>query len=281
MGNKSRVSPIIWKGLGDIKRFVDPFAGSGSIYITRPPEVDKHLRWVVLGDASGYVSNYLRAIVSHEQYLYDFFSGYVHEERRHIAAREYVKKYDAELLHEKLLSHPNWCDPELAACWMLIYNGGLNRDYGRSRTGCAQEPDRLLDWKGDQNILVRYGDWEKCVRNSMLDRYKNKKGNVVGVVLDPPYSGTEKYYKGSTKGVAAEAYEWATEQANEDLRIAYCCYSDHFPCPEGWTAFDWKGRTFNTKLEGADEKNKDSSTGERSEVIYFSPHSQLDRLKSS
>lgn len=263
VGNKTRITPVIWRGLGRITRFTDPFAGSGSVYFTRPKEVDAYVKNVVMGDASGLVSNYLRAVVHHYDFLYGFFENHIHDEWRHAAAKKHVKEYDLKALEAGLLSDPNWCDKNLAACWMLMLSASIMDGFGIQATGVAVDPKRVLDWRSDATFTIRHGDWKKTVRKSFLQTYDNNR-TITGVVLDPPYGGTENYYDSATKGLSQESYEWAVEKASERVRVAYCCYSDHFPCPEGWVARDWTGATFGFSKSGAGRK----------EVVYFSPHSE-------
>ncbi|MBP9201105.1 MAG: DNA adenine methylase [Gemmatimonadales bacterium] len=59
-GGKRKVAPIIWRGLGDVASYVEPFAGSAAVLLARP--ADHVARCETINDSDGMVSNFWRAV---------------------------------------------------------------------------------------------------------------------------------------------------------------------------------------------------------------------------
>lgn len=57
-GGKSRAAPLIWQALGDVKNYVEPFAGSAATLLARPHAP----RTETINDADGFISNFWRAV---------------------------------------------------------------------------------------------------------------------------------------------------------------------------------------------------------------------------
>lgn len=61
-GGKSRVAPEVWRRLGDVPNYVEPFFGSGAVLLARP---DDHRWWdriETVSDLDGMVCNVWRAV---------------------------------------------------------------------------------------------------------------------------------------------------------------------------------------------------------------------------
>ena len=94
--------------------------------------------------------------------------------------------------------------------------------------------DRLRD------VIVLGGHWRQATGNTVLMNVESERHPPAAVFLDPPYLTERRAHCYNTdvgeqpNEVARESYEWAIEHQN-DYRIAYCCQTDDFPVPEGWT----------------------------------------------
>jgi site-specific DNA-adenine methylase len=59
-GGKSIVAPLIWQYLGDVDNYVEPFAGSLAVLLSRPVE---HRRIAeTVNDKDNYLANFWRAL---------------------------------------------------------------------------------------------------------------------------------------------------------------------------------------------------------------------------
>jgi DNA adenine methylase len=65
-GGKRKVAPQVWQALGDVKNYVEPFAGSLAVLLGRPHDLgDDGLRRVeTVNDADGYIANFWRALTA-------------------------------------------------------------------------------------------------------------------------------------------------------------------------------------------------------------------------
>jgi site-specific DNA-adenine methylase len=59
-GNKEKAAPLIWALLGDVQNYIEPFCGSASVVLNRPPVVGH--RSELINDFSALVVNAHRAI---------------------------------------------------------------------------------------------------------------------------------------------------------------------------------------------------------------------------
>ena len=59
-GGKSKIAPLIWSWFGDVQNYVEPFAGSLAVLLSRPSD-HTHAKERV-NDKDGYISNFWRAL---------------------------------------------------------------------------------------------------------------------------------------------------------------------------------------------------------------------------
>jgi DNA adenine methylase len=57
-GGKSRVAPLVWERFGDVRNYVEPFAGSLAVLLGRPSAA----RVETVNDANAYLANFWRAL---------------------------------------------------------------------------------------------------------------------------------------------------------------------------------------------------------------------------
>ena len=116
-----------------------------------------------------------------------------------------------------------------------VPSGSILRD--RLKGGIQGAIQLLSDRLRDVSVLG--GSWRQATGNSVLLNIDGSRRSAA-VFLDPPYLTERRtgVYKEDVEEqanqVAQESYEWAIEHQN-DYRIAYCCQTDDFPVPEGWT----------------------------------------------
>jgi DNA adenine methylase len=121
--------------------------------------------------------------------------------------------------------------------------------------------ERLFD------VLVLCGDWSRACTKSVISQ--GGKNPVVGILLDPPYSGdagrNNDLYGVEDTTVSADVRNWCIENGdNPKLRIALCGYKGEHRMPDSWKCVAWKTTGGYNNVGG---KNQNS----RRERIWFSP----------
>ena len=295
-GGKSRAAALIWRWLGDVENYVEPFAGSLAVMLGRPtpPGVE------TVNDKDRFVANFWRA-VQHDP------------EAVAIAADNPVNECDLEARHAWLIQHgatkladtltdPKGYDAEIAgwwvwgqACWIgsgwcsgegpwRVEDGtwvrlrnpgqGVNRQLphlgdpgrGQRRRAFITEYMRTLADRL-RHVRVACGDWSRVVTPSITHRF-----GLTGVVLDPPYGEGEVEYAvgGNRESVAADVREWAiAEGDNPRMRIALCGYDGQYEMPESWKVAKWKAAGGYSSTAAGDTQGKLNRHRER---VWFSPH---------
>lgn len=111
------------------------------------------------------------------------------------------------------------------------------------------------------------GDWTRVVTPAVTWRH-----GLTGVVLDPPYGGTDRtaaIYARDSLTVAAAVRAWALEAgARPDMRVALCGYEREHDelVAAGWTVTAWKAHGgYGNQADGQGRANA------HRERVWFSP----------
>jgi Fe-S cluster biogenesis protein NfuA len=158
-GGKSRVAHIVWPRLGDVRNYVEPFAGSLAVLLARPTDA----RVETVNDANAYLANFWRALAG-ENADPDAVAFYadspVNEADLHARHRWLVET--AHDRAERVMSDPDYFDPKVAGWWvwgqcLWIGSGWCQRpDWkgrahgGRSARGLhanGTNADYIVDWR--------------------------------------------------------------------------------------------------------------------------------------
>lgn len=110
-GGKSRAAHLVWSALGDVKNYVEPFAGSCAVYLNRP---HKH-KIATLNDACGYIANFWRALRAEPDRIAELVDRPVNECDMH-AVHHWLVERKAELV-ARLEGDKDYFDVEIAALW--------------------------------------------------------------------------------------------------------------------------------------------------------------------
>ena len=114
-GGKSMIADRVWKYLGDVKQYIEPFFGSGAVLLRRPPSrLEKF--YEIVCDKDGQISNVWRSI----QYAPDEVAKYCDWPIQHdqLMARKKVIIANEQRLLENLCNDPEWHDPKIAGYWV-------------------------------------------------------------------------------------------------------------------------------------------------------------------
>ncbi len=269
-GGKSRAAHLIWERFGDVANYVEPFAGSLAVLLSRPTEP----RIETVNDLDCNVANFWRATKAAPEAVAKWADWPVNEADLHARHRWLVENLPAH--REKMMRDPDYFDAKIAGWWawglsQWIGNGWSDGKLeqkrpvlGNSGRGVHRliSPDYLHEWFRDlasrlRRARVLCGDWSRVLGDSSL----LGNGFPVGIMLDPPYDQTirspELY--GVETEVSAAVRVWAIDHGDDGrLRIALCGYEGEHAMPGTWECVPWKSI-------GTNEENA------KRERIWFSP----------
>ena len=287
-GGKRRVAPIVWRALGDVRGYVEPFAGSLAVLLQRPGE---SFGVETVNDKDAYVANFFRALqhAPDEVARYadspvnecDLFARHlwlVNTGRERIAALESdPDHFDAKVAGWWVWGvcawiGSGWCSGK--GPWQLPHLGdpgrGVNRklphlgDPGRGYV----RTEAVYEWMNGlaarlRRVRVCCGDWSRVVTPSVL----RGGGYPCGVFLDPPYeTGGENYSTGG-EGIAAKVREWALEHGSDRrLRIVLCGYDGEGDMPGDWHCHGYSATGAYVGKGATAQENR------HRERLWFSPH---------
>ena len=297
-GGKSRIAEQVWTLFGDVKNYIEPFAGSAAVLLARPqgfkgPET--------LNDFSCFVVNAWRAIRDNPEALAERLVGPVCEvntEAEHAALMR-----SGEGLRDRL-GDPGYSDLALAAYWIRGANewigsgwAGGEGPWSWSRATGWQKRDRQLPHLGDAGkginrqlphlgdagtgqyeqrvewvtswlcalrdrlceVRIACGDFERVLGDSSTTKH-----GLTGVFLDPPYDGTEYVY-GTKVPVSERVFDWCLESTKTPLlRIVLAGRGTEHDTllRHGWGKSVW------TTNRGY---SKDTNKGRNEETLWYSP----------
>jgi len=249
-GSKTAIAHHIWDALGDVHRYTEPFCGSATTLLARPHRPG---RYETIGDYSGLVVNYLRAVRDDpEKISAELYRLQPWTQADHRAWSLHLKAISSKL-RDLLQRDPLHYDLEAAAAWTHGQSAGLTHQvygqqpgqgphtmnttmYGRLATGLQRGTvapllhsiaDRLRD------VQILCGDWRTTLHGHIVadkDSYKQ----TCGVFIDPPYASQrgsmyELRDTESTVSITAEVEEWALATAGPLLRIVVAGYLGDYP----------------------------------------------------
>lgn len=111
-GGKRRVANLVWRALGDVRVYVEPFFGSGAVLLSRPSEPGIE----TVNDLDGLLVHFWRALRADPQAVAEHADYPVSEIDLHARHRELVRR--AGEVKAQLEADPRWFDAELAGWWV-------------------------------------------------------------------------------------------------------------------------------------------------------------------
>ena len=302
-GGKARAASLIWDRFGDVKNYVEPFAGSLAVLLARPhdPGIE------TINDKDRYVANFWRALQNDPDSVTAAADWPVNE--ADLEARHHWLITDGARRLEALMATPDGYDAKIAGWWVWgqcawIGSGwcsgegpwvigesgwalgnagqGINRQLphlGDAGKGINRKLPHLGDaGKGINDYLrqladrlrrvrVACGDWARVLTPSVTFRH-----GLTAILLDPPYGEGEVDYSsgGNRTDIAQDVRRWAIANGdNPDLRIALCGYDGQFEMPSDWTVEEWVAAGGYSSTADGDTQGKLNRHRER---IWFSPN---------
>lgn len=299
-GGKARVTHLVWERFGEIRNYVEPFFGGGSVLLGRPGEPTIE----TVNDADCYLANFWRAVAVDPDQVASWADWPVNEADLHARHRWLVETAAERVAQCK--ADPDFFDAKVAGWWvwgqcLWIGSGWCARpewtgrvNAGAKSRGVHRLAHQVPDLSGDSGaagrgihasgFLRKSGGLQEYMR-ALSDRLRRVRVccgdfervlgpavtaciGLTGVFLDPPYPETGRAitYNQDGDGVWWRAYQWAIDNAHDPLlRIALCGYEHpEAVFPEGWTEIPWKA----SGGYGRSERGKANARRER---IWFSP----------
>ena len=311
-GGKSKVAPVVWDALGDVKQYIEPFFGSGAVLLNRPITAQEK-RYEIICDKDGHIANLWRALQADPDAVANVCDWPCNH--ADLSARKgFLIRNENDLL-QKLIADPDFYDVKMAGYWIwaashwigsgltrigkipqltndrgigqipqLTNDRGIgkipqltnNQGIGRH----VQDPyaDHLWTWFRDLSARLRHvkvvcGDWSRVCGGNWQTNNK-----PCGMFFDPPYGVTDRdtaVYAHDSTEVAAEVFEWCLKRGNDpNLRIVIAGYNEHDELLQhGWTSQLWTNSGgFGNQADGQGKANR------HRECLYFSPYCQKTEL---
>jgi len=247
-GGKSRVAGLVWQRFGEVRNYVEPFAGSLAVLLNRPgaPGIE------TVNDLDCLLANFWRALKYDPDGVAECADNPVNEADQH--ARHLWLCHQEEF-RERMKVDPDYYDAKIAGWWVWgqciwIGSGWCSRQLphlGTAGTGIHRKLPHLGDaGKGVHRKLPHLGD-------------AGKGGLSIGSDLT---SGID------SASVAHAVRDWAVAHGDDPkMRIALCGYQGEHKMPKSWRCIPWKARGgYGSQSDG---RGRDNAALER---IWFSPH---------
>lgn len=298
-GGKSRVAHLVWERFGaDIRNYVEPFFGSGAVWLSRPDGVNPTS---CVNDLDGNIANFWRAVRQYPDAVAEAADWPVNEcdlHARHLWLIDRLPR-----LADRLMADPRYCNPVAAGWWAwgccawigsgwcsgdgpwraepdadgipVLTKGDAGRGINRQLPhigDAGQGINRQLPPSAqDRSAFIR--DWMQRLADSMRETRvacgdwqricspgSMTRLGTCGVLLDPPYSQTDAVYAHDSSTVAHDVRAWCVANGgNPKLRIALCGHAGEH---DDLAAHGWTVTNWRSKgYQGADDRER----------IWFSP----------
>ncbi|MCX7719581.1 MAG: DNA adenine methylase [Candidatus Sumerlaeaceae bacterium] len=259
-GGKSRIAETVWRALGDVRNYVEPFCGSAVVLLARP-DYDPTRHAETINDADGFVVNFWRAVQWAPEETAKYADWPVNE--ADLIARNDWLFAQKQLLLNRLRSDPEWFDAKIAGWWCWGMCCWVAGRFCNETIKTARKPrlagigvginaivaPNIYDWFAAlsqrlRRVRVVCGDWQRVVTPAVLWYGKV----TTGILLDPPYGDGAKcdrqVYSRYDASVSSAVRQWCLEHGdNPNYRIVLCGYEGegHEVLEQhGWQKVAWK-----------------------------------------
>jgi DNA adenine methylase len=110
-GSKRIIADVVWKYIGDVKQYIEPFFGSEAVLLRRPPSKHNTPNEIVC-DIDGRIANVWRAIQFAPEETAKWCDWPVNQAESTARRKTLIKK--EQYLYKNLINDPKWYDAELA-----------------------------------------------------------------------------------------------------------------------------------------------------------------------
>ena len=307
-GGKSKAAAAVWAAFGDVKAYVEPFAGSAAMLLAAP----EGRRIETINDADGLLANFWRA-VAHDPDAVAHHADWPVNETDLFARHSWLVR-QRQNLTERLHADPGYYDARMAGWWVWgacawigdgwcdgkgpwVHDGTrlVKAPQGPSRPpGAHRRLPHLSEGRGInkqsstqtrsefirawflrlhhrlRDVRVACGDWQRVCKDSVTVRH-----GLTAVFLDPPYTKGDMDYSAGGVGtdLPLEVQAWCAGNGdNPQLRIVLCGHAGEH---DALLAHGWHTRTWNAGSGYA--KSAEANANRLSETIWCSPHCVPER----
>lgn len=299
-GGKSKAAPAVWAAFGDVKNYVEPFAGSAAMLLAAP----EGRRIETINDADGLLANFWRA-VAHDPDAVAHHADWPVNEADLFSRHSWLVRH-APQLTERLHADPGWFDVRMAGWWVWgacswigsgwcsgkgpwVHNGerlvrgnagkGIKRqlphlgDAGKGinrNAGTQPRSEFIRAWFARlherlRDVRVACGDWQRVCKDSVTVRH-----GLTAVFLDPPYTKGDMDYSAGGVGtdLPMQVQAWCADNGdNPKLRIVICGHAGEHDAllAHGWHTRIWKAGS-------GYAKSAEANANRLSETLWCSPH---------
>lgn len=113
-GGKSRAAPLVWAAFGDVPNYVEPFAGSLAVLLSRPTPANIE----TVNDLDAYLANFWRALAAVPEEVARWADWPVNEVDLHARHRWLVYGEGAAEFREAMRHDPDLYDAKRAGWWV-------------------------------------------------------------------------------------------------------------------------------------------------------------------
>ena len=162
-GGKSRVSHLVWNRFGDVRNYVEPFAGSLAVLLARPhePKIE------TVNDRDAYLANFWRALQAEPEEVARHADWPVNEADLHARHRWLV---DQAEFRQRMLTDPGYFDARIAGWWvwgisMWIGSGWCSKPEWTGRGHAGRAPQGIT---AQQKSMLSHGRMEVTLKRPHL-----------------------------------------------------------------------------------------------------------------
>lgn len=306
-GGKSRAAAQVWQSFGEVKNYVEPFAGSLSVLLAAP----EGQRIETVNDLDGFIANLWRAMV-HDPQATAHYADWPVNEVDLFARHSWLVRQRVGLT-DRLHDDPGYFDAKIAGWWVWgacnwigtgwcsgkgpwVHDGvkiidarkqsdaekgqGIKRklphlSHGRgiNRSTPSETADRrefIFQWFGQLHERLRDVRVTCGEWQRVLGPSPTTRLGQTAVFLDPPYTNGDMDYGagGMGQGIADSVRQWCIENGdNEKLRIVLCGHAEEH---DELLAHGWSIKRW--KACGGYGNSDEAKANAASETLWCSPH---------
>lgn len=118
-GGKSTIADLVWRRLGNVDNYIEPFAGSLAVLLRRPAaHFDSRYRIETANDANHYICNFWRAVARDPERVAEYADNPVIEADLHARHQWLVRSQEAEEFRQRMQVDPDYHDAKIAGWWV-------------------------------------------------------------------------------------------------------------------------------------------------------------------
>ncbi len=118
-GGKSRIADQVWQRFGNVRNYIEPFAGSLAVLLRRPAEhFDEGYRIETTNDINHYIVNFWRSVAKNPELVAKYADWPVSEADLHARHKWLVRSAESKEWRAKVANDPNASNAKLAGWWV-------------------------------------------------------------------------------------------------------------------------------------------------------------------